>query len=161
MAYAFAEGEQDSVAARLIQLFELPAQIFDIAVQEGSIKIKMRLLNDKENQEVSDMADRYGLASRLLIERRHILARAVLWIENVPVEMPESVRIATREEVGSVPTDVEQKLWVFEQCQPILLQDLMKCYDEMAQTQQSEIAAIKKKFAEQSAEPQQEVKSSE
>jgi len=161
MVYAFAEDEQDSVAARLIDLFTLPAQIFDIPVPEGSISIKMRLLNDKENQEVSDMADRFGLASRLLVERRYILSRAVLWIENVPVQMPESVRIAAKEGIGRDPTDIEQKLWVFEQCQPVLLQELMKHYDEMVLAQQSELGAIKKKFAEQSAEPPKEVKSSE
>jgi len=161
MAYVFADEEQDSVAARLIHLFELPAQIFDIAVPEGSIKVKMRLLNDKENQEVSDMADRYGMASRLLVQRRHVLARSVSWIENIPIEMPESIKAAVKEEIGRAPTDVEQKLWVFEQCQPVLLIDLMKCYGEMAKAQETEINSIKKKYAEQSAEPQQEVKSSE
>ena len=160
MVYAFAEGEQDSVAARLVNLFTLPAQIFDIPVPGGSISIKMRLLNDKENQEISDMADRYGLASRLLVERRYILSRSILWIENVPVTMPESVRTAAKEEIGRDPTDIEQKLWVFEQCQPVLLQEFMRHYDEMVAEQQRELSEIKKKFEEQSAEPQQGVKSS-
>jgi len=161
MSYAFLPDEHDSVAARLIGLFSLPSQIFDIAVPGGSISVKMRLLNDKENQEVSDMSDRYGLASRLLVERREILSRSVQWIENIPIEMPESVKIAIRDQTGVAPSDIDQKLWVFAQCQPVLLQELMKCYDQMVEQQQREIVEIKKKFTEQSERPQQEIKSSE
>ena len=75
--------------------------------------------------------------------------------------MPESVRVAVKEQTGHDPSEVDQKLWVFEQCQPVLLSDLMKSYDEMVQQQQREITVIKKKFAEQQARSQQEMKSSE
>jgi len=160
-AYVFTDEEQDSVAARLINLFTLPAQIFEVPVPDGSIRVKIRLLNDKENQEVSDIADRYGVASRMLVERRHILARAVLWIENIPIEMPESIKVAVKEETRREPTDVEQKLWVFEQCQPVLVDEFIKCYDELVKAQRAEINEIKKKFAERPAEPQQGIESSE
>jgi len=161
MPLPFRSEEQDSVAARLGSLFTLPAQIFDLITPDGSIKVKMRLLNDKENQDVSDVADRYGLASRMLVSRREVLARSVMWIEDVPVAMPDSVKTAVIDQTGANPTDVEQKLWVFSQCQPVLLAELMKFYEEMAQEQRREMDEIKKKFAEQPEKPQQEVKSSE
>lgn len=161
MSYAFRPEEQDSVAARLSSLFTLPARIFDLVAPDGPIKIKMRLLSDKENQDVADVADRYGLASRMIVQRREVLSRSVMWIENIPIEMPDSVKIAIKDQTGIDPSDIEQKLWVFSQCQPVLLIDLMKFYDEMAQQQQREIDEIKKKFVEQPAKPQPEIKSSE
>jgi len=161
MPMAFRPEEQDSVAARLGSLFTLPAQIFDLVVPDGSIKVKMRLLNDRENQDVSDVADRYGLASRMLVQRREVLARSVMWIEDVPVEMPESVKIAVAEQTGTDPTDVEQKLWVFSQCQPVLLAELMKFYEEMTIEQRRSMDEIKKKYAEQPEKPPPEIKSSE
>lgn len=161
MSYAFQTEERDSIAARLSSLFTLPAQIFDLIAPDGPIKVKIRLLSDKENQEVADVADRYGLASRILVQRREVLSRAVMWIENIPIEMPESVKTAVREQTGNNPTEVEQKLWVFAQCQPVLLTDLMKFYDDMLQQQQREVDEIKKKFTEQPAKPQPEIRSSE
>lgn len=161
MLYTFRPEERDSVAARLSSLFTLPAQIFDIVTPDGSIKVKMRLLNDRENQDVADVADRYGLASRMLVQRREVLARSIMWIEDIPVEMPESVRIAIKDQTGLDPTEVEQKLWVFAQCQPILLADLMGFYDEMAIEQKRAMDEIKKKFAERPEKPQPEIKSSE
>jgi len=159
--YAFRPEERDSVAARLSSLFTLPAQIFELMHPDGSIKVKMRLLNDRENQDVADVADRYGLASRMIVQRREVLARSVMWIEDIPVEMPESVQIAIKDQTGADPTEVEQKLWVFAQCQPILLADLMRFYDEMVDEQKRGMDEIKKKFAEQPEKPQPEIKSSE
>lgn len=161
MSYAFRPEERDSVAARLNSLFTLPAQVFDLMAPDGPIKVKIRLLNDKENQDVADVADRYGLASRLIVQRREVLSRAVMWIENIPVEMPDSVKIAVKGQTGADPTEIEQKLWVFAQCQPVLLQELMQFYTEMTQQQLREMEEIKKKSAEQPAKPQPEIKSSE
>lgn len=161
MSYAFPSEERDSVAARLVGLFTLPAQVFDLITPDGPIKVKMRLLNDRENQDVADVADRYGLASRMIVERREILARSVQWIENFPIEMPEAIKTTVKEKTLTTPSDVDQKLWVLAQCQPVLLQDLMKFYDGMVQQQQREIEDIKKKYVEQPEKPQPEIKSSE
>lgn len=161
MPYAFRPEERDSVAARLSSLFTLPAQIFDLIAPDGPIKIKMRLLNDKENQDVADVADRYGLASRMLVQRREVLARSIMWIEDIPIEMPDSVKIAIKDQTGVDPTSIEQKLWVFAQCQPTLLAELMNFYDEMALEQKRAMDDIKKKYVEQPEKAQPEIKSSE
>lgn len=158
--YTFPATEQSSVAARLVALFTLPSKVFDVVAPDGPIKAKLRLLTDKENQEVSDVADRYGLASRMIVQRREILARSVLWIEGLPIEMPAVVKADIKERTGVEPTDVEQKLWVFEQCQPVLLVELFRCYDQMVEEQMREINEIKKKFAEQPEKTQPETTSS-
>ena len=158
--YTFPEAERGSVAARLAALFTAPAKIFEIIAPDGPIKVKLRLLTDKENQEVSEVADRWGVASRMIVQRREILARSVLWIESIPIEMPASIKTDIKERTGVEPTDVEQKLWVFEQCQPVLLVELFHCYDQMMEEQQREIGEIKKKFAEQQEKSRRETTSS-
>jgi len=149
-SYVFPEHEQESIAARLSELYVLPARIFNIPVPDGedvaSIKVKLRLLNDVENQQVARYADRYGDTSRMIAERRVILAHAVMWVEDVPIKMPDSMINSIRERTGTEPTSIEQKLWVFEHCQSDLLQMLIRCYDELRQSQYVQIDEIKKKY---------------
>lgn len=168
MPYVFNEHEQDSIAARLAELYVLPARIFDIPVPDGpegqdvtSIKVKLRLLNDVENQQVARYSDRYGDTSRMLAERRVILAHATMWIEEVPIKMPDSMINSIRESTGSEPSDIDQKLWVFEHCQSDLLQMLIRCYDELRQDQYAQIDEIKKKYERAPVKSPPETSSSE
>ncbi len=164
-SYTFNEHEQDSIAARLSELYVLPARIFDLPVPQGEdvdiIKIKLRLLNDIENQQVARYADRYGDTSRMLAERRVILAYSVMWIEDVPIKMPDSMINSIRERTGTEPSDVDQKLWVFEHCQSDLLQMFIRCYDELRQEQYVQIDDIKKKYERAPVKSQPETPSSE
>ena len=151
MRYVFLEGEQDSIAARLMELYTLPAQIFKIPVPEGHINVKMRLLSDQENLDVAKSADSSGPLSRIIIQRKQILARAIQGIEDGFIEMPASLKQDIRDRTGREVTDIEEKVWVLERCQPAILQALMECYEEMINDQASQVAELKKKFEESQA----------
>lgn len=144
--------EQNSVAAKLIDLFTLPSKAFMITVpaENGSteISVKIRLLNDKENQEVANIVDKYGNLAKILAQRKQILARAVESIEGTAIEMPAKLRQAYTESLGREPTPIEEKLWVFEACQSPILNELINCYDELQKEQRSRIEELKKKSAE-------------
>ena len=142
-------SERGSIGAKLIQLYTLPSQVFDIPVEPTrSIKVKIRLLNDQENLEVAELADRYSFSAKILAERIFILARAVEWIEDLPLNMPNSVKEDIRSRLGRIPTEVEEKTWVFERCQPILLQEFLNCYIELQEQQRNLLSELKKTYTE-------------
>jgi|YelNatPaOPRAMG01_1025707.scaffolds.fasta_scaffold69382_3 hypothetical protein len=159
----YSEEEQNSVGARLIDLYVLPSRVFKITVPSAvggttEISVKMRLLCDKENQEVASITDNFGPLSRILAHRKHILARAVESIEGVPIEMPSKLKQRYRETMGRDPTPVEEKLWVFDACQSPILEQLIECYDELRKEQQRYIEDLKKKSQEPSVDQFQEMK---
>ena len=162
---AYAESEQGSVGAQLQSLYTIPSRVFDLPVSmDGtvtSVKVKMRLLTDRENEEVAEIADRYGTSSRMLMERRAILARSIEWIENNPVKMPEVLIDAIESRVGSPPSDVEQAFWVLQQSQSAVLQTLIDFYTELQTEQRVAVDEIKKKFVQLTVESQIETPSSE
>jgi hypothetical protein len=146
----YSDEEKDSVGAQLMALYAIPSRVFDLPVQMAdgsvsSIKVKLRLLNDKENEDVSEIADRYGPLSRVINERRAILARAIEWIENTPIQMPRAL-IQLMKDRGAEPTQVEQTLWVLEQSQSPMLDELIVFYDQLLDEQKVHVSDIKKKF---------------
>lgn len=144
-SHLWSETERDSVSARLTQLFILPARVYEIPVGEGQIiKVKLRLMNDQESFEVADIVDRYGLLGQAIMERRHILARAILWLEDQPLEMPVSVKQEFRDRNDRPPTEMEEKLWVIELCQPVVLDLIFAQYSELAREQKVLVAGLKK-----------------
>jgi len=162
VAYIFPEHERGSIAAKLSQLFTLPAKTFDIPVEPGrTIKIQLHLLNDQENLEVANMVDKYGPLARIIIERREILARAIDWIEGEPIRMPEAVRQDYNDRLSRPPTQTEEKLWVFEMCQPVILDALLLGYDELATEQRVLVSELKKNFEGKLDETSPEMKSSQ
>ena len=157
------EEQESGIGARLMNLFSLPSRTFELPVETDdgdidTIQVKMRLLNDRENQEVTEIADKYGLASRMINERRGILARCIISIEKLPIEMPSSMVQAITEQTGRPPTEVVQRLWVLEQCQGVLLNNLISFYDQLAEEQLNEVATVKKKFEQLSVNSQPETK---
>ncbi len=154
------ETERDSVSARLTQLFILPARVFEVPVGEGQIiKVKLRLLHDQETFEVADIVDRYGMLGQSITERRHILARSILWIEDQVLEMPSNVKREFRDRSDRAPTELEEKLWVLALCQPVVLDLLFKCYDELAKEQKILVAGLKKNYEVSSTETSPTTKS--
>jgi len=151
--------ERGSIGARLIQLFTLPSRVFDIPVfgdPPKTIKAKIRLLSDKENLEVAEIADRYSFSAKILAERIFILARAVEWIEELPIEMPKAIKEDIKSRMGREPTPVEEKSWVFEQCQPVLLQEFLNCYIDLQDEQRKQLEELKKTYYESQTPSQQE-----
>lgn len=162
MSFFWADDERNSVSARLTQLFMLPAKVFEIPVGEGqTIRVKLRLLNDKETLEVADIIDRYGLLGKTIMERRHILARSLVWIEDQKLEMPVSVQKEFKDRSERAPTEIEQKLWILELCQGVVLDAFFEHYDELAQEQKILIAELKKNYAQSSEGMQPETKLSQ
>lgn len=161
MSFVWPDDERDSVSAKLTQLFILPARVVEIPVGEGQvIKAKLRLLNDKETLEVADFIDRYGFLGKSIMERRHILARSLLWIEDQPLTMPSSVRQEFRDRSDRQPTEIEEKLWVLEQCQPVVLDAIFMHYDELAREQKVSVAELKKNYKQGLEGTSPEMKSS-
>jgi hypothetical protein len=162
MSFVWSDTERDSVSAKLQQLFTLPARVFEVPVEEGrAIRVKLRLLNDKETLEVADIVDRYGFLGKAITERRNILARSIVWIEDQPLTMSSSVRQEFRDRNDRPPTEIEEKLWVLELCQPTILDAFFECYDALAREQKILIAELKKNYAKRQEEMQQETKSSQ
>jgi len=161
MAFVWPDTERDTVTARLTQLFTLPARVFEVPVGEGQvIRVKLRLLNDRENLEVADMVDRYGMIGKSIVERRQILARAVLWLEDQPLRMSTSVKQSFMDRNDRSPTEVEEKLWVFEMCQPVVLDALFEKYDELMREQLRLVSELKKNYVDGLEGTQPEMKSS-
>ena len=152
MRYTFSEGDRDSISARLAELYTIPARIFQVPVPDGFINVKIRLLSDQENLDVAKLADNYGPIARIIVQRRHILARAVIAIEGDFIEMPSELKQSVSDRTGRDPTDIDQKLWALEQCQSVLVHALMDCYEELLQEQTLQITELKKKFVESQVE---------
>jgi len=152
MRYVFTGEDQDSIAARLTELYTLPSRIFKVPVPDGEIAVKIRLLTDQEQFEVAKAADIYGPLARVIMQRRHILARAVEVIEGGFIDMPKILKQDMLDRTGKEPSRVEEQLWVLERCQGVTLQVLIDCYEELRQEQQNEIAELKKKSVESRAE---------
>jgi len=145
--FTWPDAERDSVSARLSQLYVLPARVYEIPVGEGqTVRVKLRLLNDKETLEVADIIDRYGVLGNVIMQRRHILARALLWIEDQPITMPTNVKQEFKDRNGRDPTELEEKLWVFELCQPVVLDSIFEKWDELAREQKVSVAELKKNY---------------
>lgn len=153
------QEQEESVGWKLIQLFTLPSTIVELPVAEHgeeirTIRVKMRLLSDKEMLEVQQLADRYGFVSRTIISRREILARAIEWVEEKPLEMPKELKSQLKAS-GARVTELDEKRWVLEHMQPIVLQLLQEEYDKLLEQQAAAVAEIKKKFDEQQGISQQ------
>ena len=146
--------EHDSVSAKLIDLFVLPSTIVKIPVAEGmDLIVKMRLLNDKENMEVATAVDQCGTFGRLIMQRRHILARAIESIEGAVLEMPAVLKQEYESRIGRKPTPIEEKLWVLELCQSMVLNELATKYEEFNLEQRKMIDDLKKKSVQLSVDP--------
>lgn len=156
----WADTERDSVSARLTQLFMLPAKVYEIPVGEGQvIRVKLRLMNDQESFEVADIVDRYGLLGQAVMERRHILARSILWLEDQPLEMPVGVKQEFRDRSDRPPTEIEEKLWVLELCQSVVLDAIFAQYSELAREQKVLVSALKKNYEQSLTGTSPEMKS--
>ena len=151
--------EQGSVAAKLIDLFTVPSATVTIPVAEGmDLFIKLRMLNDKENMEVATAVDQCGSFGKLLMQRRQILARAIEFIEGAVIEMPSALRQEYIERVGRKPTPVEEKLWVLELCQSVVVSEIFEKYEEFNQAQRRMVDDLKKKSAQRLVDQSQEMK---
>ena len=159
MRYIFSEEDHDSIASRLIELYTIPSRVFQVPVPNGSINVKLRLLSDQENLDVAKLADNYGPLARMIAQRKHILARAIMAIEDGLIEMPIELKQEYKDRFNREPTEIEQKSWTLDQCQPILINTLMECYEELLQEQTLQITELKKKFAESHVETSPEMMS--
>lgn len=155
-------NEKDTIAARLIDLFTMPKVATTIPVAEDhAIDVELRLLDDKEMSEaITEAAHSSGAGSSIVL-RRSVLARAVIRIDGLAVEMPESFKAAFKAETGKDPDDIDQKLWAFSHCQGPLLQLLHDKYNELLEEQQRQVMQIKKKFEERQEALRQEMSSSQ
>ena len=159
--FAYTSSELESgIGGRLMDLFTLPTRAFELPVEteDGNsigLEVKIRLLNDKENLEVSEISDRFGVATTAISQRRAILARAIVSIERLPLEMPAVLVQDLTERLGRSPTEVEQRFWVLEQCQGVLLQQLITFYYELQDEQINAVNEIKKKFEQRTVVSQQ------
>ena len=151
--------EHDTVSAKLIDLFVLPSIIVKIPVAEGmDLIIKMRLLNDKENMEVANAVDQAGTFGRMILQRRHILARAIESIEGAILEMPVVLKQEYESRIGRKPTPIEEKLWVLELCQSAVLMELASQYESLVQQQRDMIDNLKKKSVQPLVDPLPEMR---